>query len=631
MKIGGRFKSGRFASGRFASGRFGVGATLSYSVSIAGLTSNPTHGPTAQIGVELTASASGWSAAAPASVAWQWHDAGGAISGATAASYAPVAGLDLDGLYVIATPSDTYAPRSSAVYTVRFAPPTQNALPAASGAAVIGESLSGTAGTFTGGGIVATSEWQVSADGATDWTGTGDTDLTGPAMASGQHYRLATTATNSGGSLTTYSASIGPAAAPVITMAGLTGSEAVSGSHASITMAASAGTITARKWGSSSGGAQYGTGTNPTDFAAGEGGTLYATATVGGIDYTLAAPIVAGSGVGITLVELGDGTAEFQTTETHTAVTISGSNVSAYNTTHGPVALVDLDSGPVNTLPMGITGGTVNGEDFILAYPGFWFARSDVADPVFTYQWQRNGVAIAGATGLTYTRQAVDEGTTITCIETSTNALGTRSQVSNGISIEAAPGANYTDTFDQTDGTVLQDLDHYTGYGTWASALVANGGAAGYQTAAAYSGGVHYNVPAIGADQSCEFALRQFGVTTSVNMEAQGVVRATGSSDGYRLTVLFRASLAPILRLKKGTSILAATVLGSISVDDEYRISAVGSTITVERKPAGGAWGVVWSGTDTDYADGDPGIHLAVATTATTLPLFEYATFSEVA
>lgn len=77
-----------------------------------------------------------------------------------------------------------------------------------------------------------------------------------------------------------------------ITINGLTGGNAVVGDHASITMTASSGTITARKWGSTPGGSEYGTSTSPTDFTAGEGGALYATATVGGSDYSSSASIV---------------------------------------------------------------------------------------------------------------------------------------------------------------------------------------------------------------------------------------------------------------------------------------------------------------------------------------------------
>ncbi len=83
----------------------------------------------------------------------------------------------------------------------------------------------------------------------------------------------------------------GGVSGPVITINGTTGGVAIIGDHASITMSASEGTISARKWGSTPGGSEYGTGTSPTDYTAGDGGTLYATATVDGSDYSRSAPI----------------------------------------------------------------------------------------------------------------------------------------------------------------------------------------------------------------------------------------------------------------------------------------------------------------------------------------------------
>ena len=76
-----------------------------------------------------------------------------------------------------------------------------------------------------------------------------------------------------------------------VSIAGTTAGIAIIGDHASITMSVNEGTITARKWGSTYGGSEYGTGTSPTDYTAGDGGSLYATATVDGQDYTAAALI----------------------------------------------------------------------------------------------------------------------------------------------------------------------------------------------------------------------------------------------------------------------------------------------------------------------------------------------------
>lgn len=320
-------------------------------------------------------------------------------------------------------------------------------------------------------------------------------------------------------------------------------------------------------------------------------------------------------------------TAEIETTETTVTITITGSPGGIYDGVY-TVNVADLAAGPVNLVPARITGTAQTGQ-VLTVIPGVWVHDGSNATPALSYVWQQDGANIAGAAGTTYTLQTADAGTSITCVETAAGVNGTRVLASGAIAIPAAPATqSHTDTFDQTDGSVLQDEAGYSGYGAWSGTLTAHAGAVGFQSAGGYSGGVHYN-GGIGPDQSCQFKLRQFGVTTAVNMEAQGVVRATGSSNGYRLTVLFRAGQPAILRLKKGTSILAANVLGTISADDEFSIKAVGSTVTVEHLPSGGTWTEVWSGTDTDYTDGDPGLFLSVATTATSVPLFEYATYAE--
>lgn len=347
-----------------------------------------------------------------------------------------------------------------------------------------------------------------------------------------------------------------------------------------------------------------------------------------GIGISVAAQIILGDGNQPATLTLDGSTAEVETTESSVTITISGSSGGMYDGVY-VVNVSDLAAGPVNLVPAQIAGTPEPGQDLTIT-PGVWVHDGDNATPVLSYRWQRDGVDIAGATGPAHTLQAADAGTAVTCTETATGVNGTRVQSSNAIAIPAAPTSQgHTDDFDQADDTVLQSLGHYTGYGTWPGSITANSGAAGFQAAGNYNGGLHYTGAGIGADQMCQFKLRQFGVTTAVNMEAQGVVRATGTSDGYRATILFRASQPAILRLKKGTSIIAATVLGAISADDEFRIKAVGTTITVEHAPSGGAWAEVWSGTDSDYSDGDPGIQISVGTTATTLPLFEYATYAE--
>ncbi len=94
-------------------------------------------------------------------------------------------------------------------------------------------------------------------------------------------------------------------------------------------------------------------------------------------------------------------------------------------------------SAPVNTVLPAITGSPVEGQT-LTASTGTWTGSPA---PTFAIQWQRGGVAIAGATGATYVLTATDVGTTITVAVTATNASGSASATSAGVGpVTAAAG-----------------------------------------------------------------------------------------------------------------------------------------------------------------------------------------------
>ncbi|MEE4187006.1 MAG: hypothetical protein V2I76_00980 [Roseobacter sp.] len=70
---------------------------------------------------------------------------------------------------------------------------------------------------------------------------------------------------------------------------------------------------------------------------------------------------------------------------------------------------------------------------------GLWAHDEDGSTPVFSYQWQRGGTDIPGATLVQYTPVSADAGQTLQLIETATDNRGARSAASGGVAIAALP------------------------------------------------------------------------------------------------------------------------------------------------------------------------------------------------
>jgi len=102
---------------------------------------------------------------------------------------------------------------------------------------------------------------------------------------------------------------------------------------------------------------------------------------------------------------------------------------------------------PVNTIAPAVTGTAETGL-FLACNNGGWSG-----DPVdtYTYQWKRNGGNIGGATASTYQLQVADEGQSILCTVTATNAGGSDSEDSNTV-VPTAPSGGGPDTFVRVAG-----------------------------------------------------------------------------------------------------------------------------------------------------------------------------------
>ena len=86
----------------------------------------------------------------------------------------------------------------------------------------------------------------------------------------------------------------------------------------------------------------------------------------------------------------------------------------------------DLALGPVNLVPPGTSGSVVAGQ-VLTAEDGLWIFETAAGAPAQGWQWRRDGVDIAGATGASYTVQAGDMGQALTVAETQTDTFGQRS------------------------------------------------------------------------------------------------------------------------------------------------------------------------------------------------------------
>lgn len=105
-----------------------------------------------------------------------------------------------------------------------------------------------------------------------------------------------------------------------------------------------------------------------------------------------------------------------------------------YSTSTAPTYTV-----PANTVaPVVSTDGTPQQGEMITVSTGTW---TGVPAPTFSYQWQRNGTNISGATGQGYTLQAADVSQSIRCVVTATNTQGSASANSNAITPAAPVGS----------------------------------------------------------------------------------------------------------------------------------------------------------------------------------------------
>lgn len=131
--------------------------------------------------------------------------------------------------------------------------------------------------------------------------------------------------------------------------------------------------------------------------------------------------------------------------------------VSPYSNFIENAAPVEPDlTAPVITAPGTITGTPEAGQ--VLAVTGF--AATGNPEPVLSYQWQRNGAAIPGAAGATYTVTEADAGADVRRQTTVTNSEGSASAVTPAVTVAELPGPEpVTGVWAWTDDAVMTWTD----------------------------------------------------------------------------------------------------------------------------------------------------------------------------
>ena len=106
-----------------------------------------------------------------------------------------------------------------------------------------------------------------------------------------------------------------------------------------------------------------------------------------------------------------------------------------------PMSRLGSGDPPPLTAPVITSAGTITGTPEVgqvLAVTGF--AATGNPEPVLTYQWQRNGAAISGATGATYTVTEADAGADVRRQTIATNSEDSASAVTPAVAVAELPG-----------------------------------------------------------------------------------------------------------------------------------------------------------------------------------------------
>ena len=269
----------------------------------------------------------------------------------------------------------------------------------------------------------------------------------------------------------------------------------------------------------------------------------------------------------------------------------------------GQYTVTDAETagGPVPIVAPRISGNPVPDAELSVILDGLWVGDVNANPLTVTGQWEGNGVPIAGATGKSYVVAPVDQGKTITYVETGTDGNGTRTSASAGITISGL--GDQRDTFSAPVGTPLKDYVGESGY-SWDDPegnRCAIGTGNILESATSSKSFLQRRTDPVAADQFAE--ARMIMRTGSGNHGLGLAVRINGKQSGY--CTYHNGARWYLVRLIDG----AVTDLGSYNItyadgqETEVRLEVQGTTLRLLLD------GVeVKTGSDATFATGSIGI-----------------------
>ncbi len=415
---------------------------------------------TAQVGQTLTATTGTWTNN-PTSFTYQWNRAGAAISGATASSYVLVT-ADIGNILAVSataantggsSPPATSAPTGAVINII----PANSTVPTISGTAQVGQTLTATTGTWTNNPTSFTYQWNRAGAAISGATASSYVLVTADI---GNILAVSATAANTGGS--SPPATSAPTGAVINIIPANSTVPTISGTaQVGQTLTATTGTWT----------------NNPTSFTYqwNRAGTAISGAT--GSSYV---PVTADIGNTLTV--------------SITAANTGGSSPPATSAPTGAVINIIPANSAVPTI-----SGTAQVGQTLTATTGTWTNNPTS----FTYQWNRAGAAISGATGSSYVPVTADIGNTLTVYATAANTGGSSPPVTSApTGAVAAPG-----------GLVIR------GTAQVGQTLTASGGSGGYQwyhEGSAISGATSSTYTLQGSDQGDLISVLSGGVFSAL-------------------------------------------------------------------------------------------------------------------